>query len=557
MKKVLACFYVVFLLSCSNSYLKEETNIEYIPSTPQERAMFGYDLSEVHDRQVNIKVSAKNEDELNSILSSLGEIGVEKREVQEAFVEGEWFINAKIAGNYPETLKKLREMNQVVYADPNYKVFFADGWKASMTDVLMQPFSLEEGNLDSDIMGEQKEYALAITQALKAYKEFGIGENKVWAGIIDTGTNANHEDLKYLDGTNVVQVLKTAYGAGDKIADISGNSDYEAERGGHGTHCSGTICAVGNNGKGIAGVAWKNVMLASYKGMINGGGDPNKIYNSLKDLVKTVRAKAKTTKQATIPINLSLGAHRAGSMELEYINYVMDNGGLLVVANGNDGQMLAAYPAAYPGVLSVGATGGNDKKIGFSTTGPWTNVCAPGVDIISLSHKSPTEYVYKSGTSMATPFVTGMVAYLLTKKPEFSLCFALSNATKKAIKNVNVGFAIKKNRKPHIREVEKIEVSEAFGADSSKEPTIIKVRGDGLKVAGEGDGVGLYVREVGKDEWIKIKDENILHNTPKDVMFMLNDSVKGGQYDVFIATKYVRMGTYNIGGRLMMCKVRL
>ena len=111
------------------------------------------------------------------------------------------------------------------------------------------------------------------------------------------------------------------------------------------------------------------------------------------------------------------------------------------------------------------------------------------------------------------------VSSLLTNKPEFSLCFAPSNASKKVIKNVEVGFAIKKNRKPHIKEVEKVYEVEASSASSSTKPTIIKLKGDGLKLAGSGDGIGLYVREVGEREWIKIKDENILHNTPKDVMF--------------------------------------
>ena len=150
------------------------------------------------------------------------------------------------------------------------------------------------------------------------------------------------------------------------------------------------------------------------------------------------------------------------------------------------------------------------------------------------------------------------VSSFLSKKPEFSLCFTPSNIAKKTMKKIDVGFAIKKNRKPHIREVEKLEVSEAFGADSSKEPTIIKVRGDGLKVAGEGDGVGLYVREVGEKGWLKIKSENILHNTPKDIMFILDDSAKkNATYDVFIATKYVRMGTYNVGKKIRLCKARL
>lgn len=420
MKKILTYFCVVFLLSCSNSYLKEEGKGDQVPSSPHERAMLGYDLTVVHGREINIKVSAKDDRELHSIITSLNSLGVEKQDVRQAFVEGEYFINARVKGEYPVALKKVRAMNEVVYADPNYKVSLQDGWQARPSDAILKPFSLGEGNLDSDPIADQKEYALAITEALRAYQEFGIGDNKVWAGIIDTGTNANHEDLKYPDGTRVVKVLKTAYGIRGVEEDKTGNSDYEPEHGGHGTHCSGTICAAGNNGKGIAGVAWKNVMLASYKGLIQGSGDAYKLYNALKDLVDTVRKNADEKTQATFPINLSLGSPVATSSELENINYAMSKGALLVVANGNDGQMIPSYPAAYPGMLSVGAIGGDDRKTSFSTTGPWTNVCAPGADIISLHHTSEKDYVYMSGTSMATPFVTGTVAYLLTFDPHLT-----------------------------------------------------------------------------------------------------------------------------------------
>lgn len=420
MKKVLVYFCVVFFFSCSNSFVKEEKKGEYLPSTHQERVVLGYDLNVVYEKEVNIKVSAKDESDLNLILSSLSKLGVEKQDVQKAFAEGEYFINAKVIGDYPKALKHIRSMNEVIYADPNYKVSFVDGWKPPLSDAIIHPFSLEEGDTDSDPIAEQKDYALAITEALRAYQEFGIGENKIWAGIIDTGTNANHEDLKHPDGTPVVQVLKTACTDTGQIEDVSsGNSDNEPDYGGdgHGTHCSGTICAVGNNGKGIAGVAWKNVMLASYKGLGN-RGSLYKLYAAFKDLIDTVRAREGSTKQSTIPVNFSLGTSVATCFELEHINYCMSQGALLVVANGNEGQMLPSYPAAFPGALTVGATTGNDKKIGFSTSGPWINVCAPGVDIISLNNRLTNGYVYMSGTSMATPFVTGLVAYLLTFNPK-------------------------------------------------------------------------------------------------------------------------------------------
>ena len=146
------------------------------------------------------------------------------------------------------------------------------------------------------------------------------------------------------------------------------------------------------------------------------------------------------------------------------------------------------------------------------------------------------------------------VSAFLLKKPSFSLCFTPSNIAKKTIKDVDVGFAIKKNKEPYIKEIESIE---APGTSSS----IVRIKGDGLKVVGNDDNVGLYIRKEGDDEWVKIKDNNILHNTPKDIMFILDNNIKTKAkdkgnilYDVFIATKYVRMGTYNIGKKTRICK---
>jgi len=423
MKKLFYTLCFLSIFSCSNNFVgQKEEHVEF--STPQEQAYLGYDLSKVYEREVNIKIEAKSDDELSLFEERLQSLGLKVVSSGEAFYEGEKLITAKVLGDYPSTLKKIRELPEVIYADPNYKITFADGYDPfSPSRSILNPFGLSEGNLNDDPVGDDKEYALAITEALKAYKELGYGEHEVWAGIVDTGTNANHEDLQNIDNTGVVEILRTAYGGPSQktIEDVTnGNSDFETNAGGHGTHCTGSICAVGSNGKGMAGVAWKKVKFASYKGIMAGTGNDKTIYGSLKDLADKVREKVPMSVQATVPVNMSLGSTFTSGIELEGVNYAMSKGILPVVAMGNEGQFTPSYPAAFPGVLSVGATGHNDKKGGFSTTGNWINVCAPGVNIISLGHRNKNEYVYKTGTSMATPFVTGLVTYLLSFNPKLT-----------------------------------------------------------------------------------------------------------------------------------------
>ncbi|HPE37703.1 MAG TPA: dentilisin complex serine proteinase subunit PrtP, partial [Spirochaetales bacterium] len=229
----------------------------------------------------------------------------------------------------------------------------------------------------------------------------------------------------------------TYNGDGQPFTVIPTGENWDDEA--HGTHVSGTIAARGNNGVGVAGVAWKNVKLISYKVFCDNevGTSDWAIYGSLGDLAAWAEDQRTNhgMTQATIPVNMSLGGSYAGSFELEMVNYALEQGVLPVVATGNDGMRTGQYPAAYQGILAVGATNGKDEKVHFSNSGHWISVSAPGFDIISTGNGSSlwnssgdgygtggkdyrqTEYQWMSGTSMATPFVTGTIGYILSFNP--------------------------------------------------------------------------------------------------------------------------------------------
>lgn len=266
------------------------------------------------------------------------------------------------------------------------------------------------------------------TKALDAYKAYGVGENTVYVVDIDTGINRTHEDFKLEDGSQIIEYAKSAFNSSDGgqsftfVGDKNGfievpvNENWDEE--GHGTHTAGTIAALGNNGKGVAGVAWKNVKLISYKCFSNtaasGSGSDWAVYGGLADLIKW---KTDNSINQTIPVNMSLGSSWAGFFELDMINQALANDIMIVASMGNSGYNAPQYPAAYNGVMAIGATRADGSKVHFSTSGNFISVSAPGYNIYSTFNEGDQSYIDMSGTSMAAPFATGTVAYLLTFNP--------------------------------------------------------------------------------------------------------------------------------------------
>lgn len=359
-----------------------------------------------------------------------------------------WYLH-KNTGN-EALLKSVFSINGVLSADNDYKV--ASPKIVESKDIALSPSStepvastqgLEQGDYLKDPISGESAYALDITKALQAYKDVGYGNKDVVAGIIDTGINMLHEDFNALS-ESVVLYAKSAQTSnvggsyiGDKnpFTEVPLGSNWDTD--GHGTHCSGIMCALGDNDKGIAGVAWKKTKLISYQSLgCKGGGKAWSVYGALADLTNTVeilrkdpttRTEAEKAKlpsyirdtnfqitQKTVPVNMSFG----NSIGSEYAFSVLTNAlmynVLPVIAMGNEGRYTPAYPAAFPGVLAVGATNGKDKKARFSNNGAWISVAAPGESIISCGNSTASSYVSLSGTSMAAPFVTGLISYLLS-----------------------------------------------------------------------------------------------------------------------------------------------
>lgn len=210
----------------------------------------------------------------------------------------------------------------------------------------------------------------------------------VKVAVLDTGCAVLHPDLKD-------QLLDAV--------DFTNSKVGPADTNGHGTHCCGVIAAQRNK-VGIVGVAPDAKLLV---GKVLGDGGAGSVDTIVKGIEWAVSKKADI-------ISMSFGAHVSDKRLQKAIEYAYSKNVLLIAAAGNEGPgpQTVGYPARYPQVMSVAAIDPNRKVAKFSSRGPEVDIAAPGVDILSCY--PPKNYAKLSGTSMATPFVAGVVALLLS-----------------------------------------------------------------------------------------------------------------------------------------------
>ena len=249
--------------------------------------------------------------------------------------------------------------------------------------------------LEPDLVKHYNEGTNGITpgnvDALAAGNEIGLDRLRevvkdstqtITVAILDTGIDITHP---WLQGRIV-----SPYDAADD------NNDPNDEFG-HGTHIAGIIAQNTPN----------NVKIMPIKVFSDEGDAPDSV------IVKGIDY---AVKHGANVINLSLGGYGTTSYLDKAIDYAISQGVTIVVSAGNDAKDVSRYyPAAFPEVVTVGATGENGDLLYFSNTGDAVDVCAPGEKIISSAPDNATGS--KSGTSMASPLVASAAAMLLMENP--------------------------------------------------------------------------------------------------------------------------------------------
>jgi len=212
--------------------------------------------------------------------------------------------------------------------------------------------------------------------------------------ILDTGGNSNHSDLKpnLLGGIN--------FSTSKTLHDLNG----------HSTHCAGIIAA-SKNSRGVIGVAPKaKIFLVK---VLDDTG--NGTFQSLEAGLKYCYDLAISNKSAIKPhiISMSLGSTNQMPSIHTWIKKLYDLNIPVVCAAGNEGRDGILYPAKYDETIAIGAFDINENLGNFSSVGPEIDFAAPGVNVYSTWKNN--QYAVLSGTSMAAPFMAGVIALLLSK----------------------------------------------------------------------------------------------------------------------------------------------
>lgn len=320
---------------------------------------------------------------------------------------------------------------------PIYRVYIADGtplwdkvadFRALGFVEIAEPNVIYQLDLIPDDPDFDLQYCLPL-QSLPEAWDVGKGSDTQIIAIMDTGTGRQHPDLmaKVVDGEDFITPIGDGLG-GDTLGDgVDNNGRSGADEGvGHGVHCSGISAAISNNGLGGAGMSWNSKLMGLRIFPIDGdnGASGDSIVGATNYIEDWNNNAANTEK--IVACNLSFGGGGFSQTSQNAYSAASDSGCTFAGAAGNSNVNQLHYPSAYEDIIAVASTDSQDLKSSFSNFASWVDVSAAGSTIWNTylhgppGTPDPWFYANLSGTSMACPQVTGLIALIKGNAPELN-----------------------------------------------------------------------------------------------------------------------------------------
>ena len=342
------------------------------------------------------------------VLSSLG-----ARDIIKTYelVSDLYLIELPVGTDIRNALTTFNESSDILYAEPDYVLQVDDiiPNDARFDDLWGLYNTGQDGGTEGADIG-----------AIEAWSE-STGSRDIVVAVIDTGVDYNHQDLRDNMWVNTGEIAGNnidddGNGFVDDVYgyDFCNNDGDPYDDRYHGTHCAGTIGAIGNNAIGVAGVCWQ-IKIMAVKFISSAGS------GSTSDAIESVEYATKM--KARIMSNSWGGGGYNQSLK-DAIDAAGEKGILFIASAGNDGNnndISPHYPSNYESdnIIAVLATDRNDNMSSFSCYGATSvDIGAPGSEILSCSPDNT--YRTLSGTSMAAPHISGACALMLSLNPDMS-----------------------------------------------------------------------------------------------------------------------------------------
>lgn len=381
-------------------YLKEHPENEEHQIIVKLKGITDTDVKEgeIISKPGNISVSEKDNNFQTAISGKLN-LKDEQYSIANTIKEKNIAVIETKTEDFSEVLRSLNDNDNVIYAQPDYKVITMNG------EINDKQWAIQNYGQTVDRKTGESGFDLELPEAWKITQ----GSEDVVVGVIDTGIDINHPDIKENIWVNDSEIQNGADTDGNGyIDDINGwdfvnndNSVYDMDVvDEHGTHMAGIIAANGN----VKGVAPK-VKIMPLKALSHSSGYTSDIIEAI-EYAKNKGVKIINCSFASIDYNPALEEAIASNPDI-----------LFVCAAGNYGApttKLATFPACYnlDNIITVSASNNKGKLSEISSYGEYVDVAAPGIGIYSTLPEE--NYGYKDGTSCSAAYVSGVAALVLS-----------------------------------------------------------------------------------------------------------------------------------------------